>query len=121
MKKEHVVRTLRAKFDEAVAIHEQVFESGFGFSVHHISTSAQTPIKRCSSAESAPRPAAMGYAVTRKPELEPWQPDYPGRPFREPPGILEIPTREDLTIRGVPPGDREVILKLFKREIPPIT
>ena len=31
--------------------------------------------------------------------------------------MLEIPTLEDLTIKGIPPGDRDLILRLFKRDI----
>ncbi|NOX53534.1 MAG: DUF2334 domain-containing protein, partial [Planctomycetes bacterium] len=121
--KEHTVRALRAKFDEAVAIYEQAFGERplvFRAPCFGICPNAYRAMFECGIRYSSSRsvnPAATGYVLTRKPKLKPWQPDYPGRPFEEPPGVLEIPTLEDLTIRGVPPGDRELILRLFKRDI----
>ncbi len=121
--KEHSLAEQREKFRQAHEIYQRVFGEepkifrapclGIG------STAYQAMYEhgiRYSSSRSV-NPAATGYVITRKPELEAWQPDYDGRPFIEQPGVTEIPCLEDLVIRGFKNSEYDFILNLFKREL----
>ena len=120
---EHTVESLEKKFAEAIAIYERAFAEKplvFRAPCLGICANAYRAMFRSGIRYSSSRsvnPAATGYVITRKPELKAWQPDYNGRPFKEPPGVLEVPTLEDLAIRGVKPGEFDFVLNLFKREI----
>lgn len=121
--REHSIGEQRRKFAEAVAIYRRVFGEAplvFRAPCLGIGPTAYQAMHengiRYSSSRSV-NPAATGYMITRKPELEPWQPDYDGRPFEEPPGVTEIPCLEDLVIRGFEPEEYGFALSLFKREV----
>ena len=121
--KEHSLEQQRKKFIEAAEIYERAFGESplifrapcLGICANAYQAMYESGI-RYSSSRSV-NPAATGYVITRKPELEAWQPDYGGKPFEEPPGVLEIPCLEDLVIRGFEADDFDFVLDLFKREI----
>jgi len=120
---EHTVEGLGKKFSEAVAIYRRAFGERplvfrapcFGICQNAYRAMFKSGIQYSSS--RSVNPAATGYVITGKTELKPWQPDYDGKPFEEPPGVLEIPCLEDLVIRGFEPGEFDSLLNLFKREI----
>ncbi|MEW6359064.1 MAG: DUF2334 domain-containing protein [Planctomycetota bacterium] len=121
--KEHSLDEQRRKFVEAAAIYRRAFGESpvifrapcFGMGPTAYRAMYEAGI-RYSSSRSV-NPAATGYMITRKPELEPWQPDYDGRPFEEPPGATEIPCLEDIVIAGLKPEEYDFALNLYKREI----
>ncbi|NOZ20191.1 MAG: DUF2334 domain-containing protein [Planctomycetes bacterium] len=121
--KEHSLDEQRRKFGEAAAIYRRAFGESplifrapcLGIGVTAYRAMYESGI-RYSSSRSI-NPAATGYMITRKPELEPWQPDYDGRPFEEPPGVTEIPCLEDLVIGGFEADEYDLALNLFQREI----
>jgi len=120
---EHTVPALKLKFDEAVVLYERAFGEAprvfrapcLGICANAYEAMSQSGL-RYSSSRSV-NPAATGYVITRKPELEAWQPDYDGKPFEESPGVLELPMLEDLAIKGIEPEDIDLVFNLFKRDI----
>jgi len=122
-RQKHAVPVLKAKFDEAAAIYERAFNERplvfrapcLGICGNAYEAMSQSGIHYSSS--RSVNPAATGYMITRKSELEPWQPDYDGKPFEERPGVLEIPLVEDLVIKGFESEEFDFVLDLFKREI----
>ncbi|NOY82843.1 MAG: DUF2334 domain-containing protein [Kiritimatiellaeota bacterium] len=121
--REHSVEALRKSFEEAATIYERAFGEPplvfrapcFGICENAYKAMFESGI-RYSSSRSV-NPAATGYVITGRQELEPWQPDYPGKPFRQGPGVLEMPCLEDLAIRGVESNAFDALLDLFKREV----
>ncbi|MBD3292016.1 MAG: hypothetical protein GF393_03770 [Armatimonadia bacterium] len=117
------VPKLRAKFEDAIATYERAFgERPLVFRAACLGIGANAYVAmheagiRYSSSRSI-NPAGTGYVMTRRPELWNWDPDYSGEPFEEPPGVLEIPTVEDLVIGGIDAADYDLVLDLFKRDI----
>jgi peptidoglycan/xylan/chitin deacetylase (PgdA/CDA1 family) len=117
------VPALRAKFEEAVEIYERAFGTPplvFRAACLGICDNAYQAMHEAGLRYSSSRsvnPAATGYVITRKPELEAWNPDYSGLPFQEPPGVLEIPCMEDLVIKGIGEDDFGLVLGLFQRDL----
>ena len=117
------VPALRAKFEEAVEIYERAFgvsplvfrAACLGIGPNGYEAMHQAGL-RYSSSRSV-NPAATGYMITRKPELEAWNPDYSGLPFEESPGVLEMPCMEDLVIKGLDEADFDLALGLFERDL----
>lgn len=117
------VPKLREKFEDAIAIYQRAFGErplvfraaclGIGANAYQAMYEAGL---RYSSSRSI-NPAATGHVMARRPELAEWDPDYSGVPFEEPPGVLEIPTMEDLVIGGIAEADYDLVLDLFKRDI----
>ncbi|MFW5866828.1 MAG: DUF2334 domain-containing protein [Armatimonadota bacterium] len=117
------VPKLREKFEDAIAIYRRAFGAdplvfraaclGIGANAYEAMYQAGL---RYSSSRSI-NPAATGYVMTRREELLDHEPDYTGVPFEEPPGVLEIPTPEDLVIGGIEREDRDLVLDLFKRDL----
>ncbi len=116
------VSALRSKFQDAVEIYQRAFDTpplvfraaclGIGDGAYQAMHEAGL---RYSSSRSV-NPAGTGYVITRKPELQAWNPDYSGLPFEEPPGVLEMPCMEDLVIKGISEDDFDMVLELFKRD-----
>jgi len=122
-REEHSLEEQRRKFEEGAAIYERAF--GEAPMIFRSPCLAMCPNAyqamhdtgiRYSSSRSV-NPAATGYMMSRKPELEPWQPDYDGLPFLEPPGVTEIPCLEDLVIGGIEEEDYGLALRLFQRDL----
>ena len=117
------VANLRPKFEDAVEIYQRAFGAPplvFRAACLGICPNAYAAMHQAGLRYSSSRsinPAATGYVMTRKPELEAWDPDYSGLPFEEPPGVLEIPTMEDLVIGGITEDDYDLVLGLFKRDL----
>jgi len=117
------VSKLREKFEDAIAIYQRAFGERprvFRAACLGIGANAYTAMHAAGLRYSSSRsinPAATGYVMTRKPELRPWDPDYGGVPFEEPPGVVEIPTMEDLVIGGIDEADYGLVLDLFKRDL----
>jgi len=118
-----VVPALRAKFEEAVEIYHRAFGAPplvFRAACLGICDNAYQAMHQAGLRYSSSRsinPAGTGYVITRKPELEAWNPDYSGVPFEEPPGVLEMPTVEDLLIKGIGEDDFDLVLGLFQRDL----
>lgn len=114
---------LKARFEDAVAIYERAFDAPpliFRAACLGINENAYVAMHQAGLRYSSSRsinPAGTGYVMTRRPELKGWDPDYSGVPFEEPPGVLEIPTVEDLVIGGISEEDYDLVLGLFKRDI----
>lgn len=121
--REHSVEEQRKKLHEGAEIYTRAFGEAplifrapcFGMCANAYQALSEVGI-RYSSSRSV-NPAATGYMITRRPELEPWQPDYDGRPFQVPAGVTEIPCLEDVVIFGVKEEEFDFALNLFKREI----
>jgi peptidoglycan/xylan/chitin deacetylase (PgdA/CDA1 family) len=117
------VGKLQTRFEEAVAIYRRAFGRPplvFRAACLGVGANAYEAMHRAGIRYSSSRsinPAATGYVITRRPELKVWSPDYSGMPFEEPPGVLEIPTLEDLVIMGIDEDDFDMVLELFKRDI----
>jgi hypothetical protein len=62
-------------------------------------------------------PTATAYTLLGDRSLRRWAPDFPCRPWLEPPGVTEIPCMEDLCIGGVLPDQCEDRLDLFLGEL----
>lgn len=117
------VPKLTAKFEDAVAIYRRAFGVApliFRAACLGIGPNAYAAMYAAGLRYSSSRsinPAATGYVMTRRPELGAIDMDYSGLPFEEPPGVLEIPTVEDLVIGGIDEADYDLVLGLFKRDL----
>jgi len=117
------VPALTAKLEDAVAIYRRAFGAPplvFRAACLGIGRNAYAAMHavglRYSSSRSI-NPGATGYVMTRRPELADAPPDYTGLPFEEAPGVLEIPTLEDLVIGGISEADYDLVLRLFRRDL----
>ncbi|MBC7286657.1 MAG: polysaccharide deacetylase family protein [Armatimonadetes bacterium] len=62
-------------------------------------------------------PTATAYVLLGDPELRRWAPDFPCRPWVEPPGVTEHPCMEDLCIGGVNPDQVDDLFDLMTSEL----
>ncbi|MBM4082120.1 MAG: hypothetical protein FJ278_20610 [Planctomycetes bacterium] len=105
---EHAVESLRRKLAEGIAIHQQVFGERpvifrapcFGVCSPMYEALAAVGIRYSSS--RGLNPTATAYTVLGDKSLRRWAPDFPCRPWVEPPGVTEFVCMEDLCIAGVP-------------------
>ena len=120
---QHSVGNLTAKLDEAAAIYGRVFGRQpavfrapcFGMCPNAYQALHAVGIKHSSS--RGLNPTATAYTVTKDPTLRRWAPDYPCRPWVEPPGVVEYACLEDLTIRGVSADEFDDRLDLYQSEL----
>lgn len=61
-------------------------------------------------------PTMTAYTLTGDVSLKQWAPDYPARPWVEPPGVVEVPCMEDYCIGGVEEDQYDDRLALVKSE-----
>lgn len=120
---EHAPDSLHSKLDEAVTIYRRAFGEPpvvfrspcFGVCPGMYEALARVGIRHSSS--RGINPTATSYTILGDRSLRRWAPDFPCRPFHEAPGVMEIPSMEDLAIAGVPSQDFEDRLDLFKSEL----
>jgi len=120
---EHSVANLRSKLEEAVSIYKRAFGEKplvfrapcFGIGPTAYEALYQVGIYYSSS--RSVNPIATAYTIIRDPLLRRWVPIFPCHPFVEPPGVIEIPTMEDLAIHGVSSRDYDDRLELYKSEL----
>jgi hypothetical protein len=62
-------------------------------------------------------PTATAYVLLGDPALRRWAPDFPCRPWVEPPGVTEYPCMEDLCIGGVRPDQVDDLFDLMTSEL----
>lgn len=120
---EHTVEKLKAKLDEAVSTFQSVMGEGpqvfrapcFGVCPALYEALAAVGIGFSSS--RGVNPTATAYTLLGDRSLRRWAPDFPCRPWVEPPGVTEIPCMEDLCIGGVPADQFDGRLELVISEL----
>ncbi|MGD9518410.1 MAG: DUF2334 domain-containing protein [Armatimonadota bacterium] len=121
--REHTVERLLDKIREGCAIYQRVFDDTptvfrapcFGVCSAMYEALAQAGITASSS--RGINPTATAYTILGDPSLRRWAPDFPCKPWVEPPGVTEYPCTEDLLIRGVPNDAYEDRLDLLVSEL----
>ena len=120
---EHSAQNLRRKLEEGVAIYRQVFGEPpqvfrapcFGVCPAMYEALAAVGIRYSSS--HGLNPTATAYTILGDKSLRRWAPDFPCRPWVEPPGVTEIVCMEDLCIGGVLPEQFDDRLDLVLSEL----
>jgi peptidoglycan/xylan/chitin deacetylase (PgdA/CDA1 family) len=120
---EHSVQRLKLKLEEGVAIYQQVFAERpkvfrapcFGVCPAMYEALAGVGIRYSSS--RGLNPTATAYTILGDKSLRRWSPDFPCRPWVEPPGVTEIVCMEDLCIGGVAPDQFDDRLDLVISEL----
>lgn len=125
--REHQAERLRAKLERGIAHYQAIFGCpplvfrapcfgvcpGMYEALHAVGL-------RLSSSRGI-NPTATAYALGALPADtafdDLWQPDFPCRPWLEPPGILEVPCMEDLCLGGVTAETYDSRLALVKAEL----
>ncbi|MCX7597346.1 MAG: polysaccharide deacetylase family protein [Armatimonadetes bacterium] len=121
--KAHSATRLADKLSLAKRIFENVFGEAplvfrapcFGVCPAMYEALAQVGIWHSSS--RGINPTATAYVLLGDPELRCWTPDFPCRPWVEPPGVTEHPCMEDLCIGGVRPDQTDDLFDLMTSEL----
>ncbi len=121
--RQHRPASLSARVGEGVGFYERAFgcrplvfrSPCFGMCAGAYQALAENGIRWSSS--RGINPLATAYTLLGDPSLRRWAPDVPCRPYPEEAGVRECPCIEDLTIFGVPPGQIEERLDLFRSEL----
>jgi len=120
---EHQASSLKLKLDEGIARYRQAFDESpvvfrapcFGVSPGMYEALAAVGIRHSSS--RGMNPTATAYTMLGDRSLRRWAPDFPCKPWVEPPGVTEVPCMEDICIAGVPPEQFDDRLDLYLSEL----
>ncbi|MBI2298262.1 MAG: DUF2334 domain-containing protein, partial [Armatimonadetes bacterium] len=119
----HSVPALTARLTEGIERFERVFgrrPAVFRAPCFGMGATAYEALHAVGIHHSSSRglnPTATAYTITKDATLRRWAPDYPCRPYLEPPGVTEYACFEDLTIAGVPAEECDDRLDLYRSEL----
>jgi hypothetical protein len=120
---QHSRESLRGKLERGLAHYERIFGGrpvifrAPCFGVCPQMYEALYDVGITSSSSRGINPTATAYTFLGDRALRRWAPDFPCRPWLEPPGVMEHPTMEDYTLAGVPEDKVEDWEDLIRSEL----